>query len=70
MCERRRKHRQCAEQRTATDEERAEFEQHFLMHKVALGDYGTPCVHEHACFSDLNDQVDRCVAPMCAAGSE
>ena len=34
-------------------EEWAEFEQHFLLRKVALGDchrpYGTPCVHEHAC---------------------
>ncbi len=37
----------------ATTDEWHEFEQHFLLRKVALGDchrpYGTPCVHEHAC---------------------
>ena len=51
--ERRRRLRPDAELRPATGEEWAEFEQHFLLRKVALGDchrpYGTPCVHEHAC---------------------
>jgi Phage integrase family len=34
-------------------DEWSEFEQHFLLRRVALGEchrpYGTPCVHEHAC---------------------
>jgi integrase len=51
--ERRRATRPGGELRTATGEEWAEFENHFLLRKVALGDchrpYGTPCVHEHAC---------------------
>ncbi|WP_433020058.1 tyrosine-type recombinase/integrase [Kribbella sp. CA-294648] len=51
--ERRRTTRPFAELRPATSEEWAEFENHFLLRKVALGDchrpYGTPCVHEHAC---------------------
>jgi integrase len=51
--ERRRASRPGGELRTATGEEWAEFENHFLLRKVALGDchrpYGTPCVHEHAC---------------------
>jgi hypothetical protein len=41
------------EDRIADDDEWAEFEQHFLLRRVALGEchrpYGTPCVHEHAC---------------------
>jgi hypothetical protein len=53
LIENRRTLRHSAEQRTATGDEWAEFEQHFLLRKVALGDchrpYGTPCVHEHAC---------------------
>jgi len=51
--ERRRATRPFAELRSATGEEWAEFENHFLLRKVALGEchrpYGTPCVHEHAC---------------------
>ena len=51
--ERRRHLRPDYETRPANGEEWAEFEQHFLLRKVALGDchrpYGTPCVHEHAC---------------------
>jgi integrase len=51
--ERRRRLRPFGEMRSASGEEWAEFEQHFLLRKVALGDchrpYGTPCVHEHAC---------------------
>ena len=53
LIERRRKQRQDGELRSASGEEWAEFEQHFLLRKVALGDchrpYATPCVHEHAC---------------------
>ena len=53
LIERRRHLRPDAEMRPATGEEWTEFEQHFLLRKVALGDchrpYGTPCVHEHAC---------------------
>lgn len=48
--------------RPATGEEWQEFEQHFLLRKVALGDchrpYGTPCVHEHACTRCRFLQVD------------
>jgi hypothetical protein len=51
--ERRRTLRPFAEMRPASGEEWDEFEQHFLLRKVALGDchrpYGTSCVHEHAC---------------------
>jgi hypothetical protein len=51
--ERRRELRPDGELRSATSNEWAEFEQHFLLRKVALGSchrpYGTPCVHEHAC---------------------
>jgi hypothetical protein len=53
LIENRRKLRHSTEQRTATGDEWAKFEQHFLLRKVALGDchrpYGTSCVHEHAC---------------------
>jgi hypothetical protein len=51
--ERRRELRPVGELRPASGEEWNEFEQHFLLRKVALGDChrpcGTPCVHEHAC---------------------
>jgi hypothetical protein len=51
--ERRRTTRPFGELRTASVEEWAEFENHFQLRKVPLGDchrpYGTPCVHEHAC---------------------
>jgi integrase len=62
LIERRRLLRPDAEMRPATGEEWAEFEQHFLLRKVALGDchrpYGTPCVHEHACARCRFLQVD------------
>jgi hypothetical protein len=51
--ERRRELRPVGEDRIAEPDEWAEFEQHFLLRRVALGEchrpYGTPCVHEHAC---------------------
>ena len=57
LIERRRKQRPDGELRSASGEEWAEFEQHFLLRKVALGDchrpYGTPCVHEHACLTEM-----------------
>ncbi len=40
-----------------------EFEQHFLLRRVALGDchglFGTPCMHEHACIRCCFLPVDR-----------
>ena len=54
---RRRALRAAAEYRVPTDAEWAEFTGHFERRKVALGDcgrsYDTPCIHEHACFSEL-----------------
>lgn len=51
--DRRRNLRPYGEFRDASDEEWQEFEDHFLLRTVALGEchrpYGTPCVHEHAC---------------------
>lgn len=51
--ERRRLLRPFDDLRPAEDDEWADFEEHFLLRRVALGDchrpYGTPCVHEHAC---------------------
>lgn len=65
--ERRRATRTSAELRTATGEEWAEFENHFLLRKVALGDchrpYGTPCVHEHACVKCRFLRVDPAQLP-------
>lgn len=65
--ERRRATRPGGELRTATGEEWAEFENHFLLRKVALGDchrpYGTPCVHEHACVKCRFLRVDPVQLP-------
>lgn len=53
LIEQRRQRRPDGELRDATQQEWDEFEDHFLLRKVALGDcrrpYGTPCIHEHAC---------------------
>jgi hypothetical protein len=50
---RRRAERPSEEYRDLTPEEWDQFLAHFELRKVALGtctrDYGTPCVHEHAC---------------------
>lgn len=50
------------ELRTASSEEWQEFEQHFLLRRVALGTchrpYATPCVHEHACIKCRFMQVN------------
>jgi hypothetical protein len=60
MVEHRRGLRDSHEYRTVTPEESAEFEQHFQLRRVALGDcfrpYGTPCVHEHV---PLTETVGR-----------
>lgn len=60
--ERRRQTRPDQELRSATEAERAEFEQHFLLRRVALGTchrpYATPCVREHACIKCRFLQVD------------
>ncbi|MGH3882622.1 MAG: tyrosine-type recombinase/integrase [Pseudonocardiaceae bacterium] len=46
-----------AEYREPTTQEWREFQQHFQTRKLELGEcarpYGTPCKHEHACFSEL-----------------
>jgi hypothetical protein len=51
--DRRRALRPSEEYREPTEAEWAEFQQHFHLRKLELGDcgrpYGTPCVHEHAC---------------------
>lgn len=60
--ERRRQTRPDHELRSATEAEWGEFEQHFLLRRVALGTchrpYATPCVHEHACIKCRFLQVD------------
>lgn len=65
--ERRRTQRPHGEFRDATTDEWHEFEDHFLLRKVALGDchrpYGTPCVHEHACARCRFLQVDPAQLP-------
>ena len=54
---RRRELRPSEEYRTPDDEEWEEFLGHFERRRVALGDcgraYGTSCIHEHSCFSEL-----------------
>ncbi len=51
--DKRRATRPTEEYREPTDEEWREFQQHFQIRKLELGDcgrpYGTPCKHEHAC---------------------
>lgn len=62
IIERRRQTRPDHESRAATAGEWNEFEQHFLLRRVALGTghrpYATPCVHEHACVKCRFLQVD------------
>jgi integrase len=63
----RRASRASLEYRDPTAEEWAEFEQHFLLRRVELGDcfrpYGTPCVHEHACVRCSFLRVDPAQRP-------
>ncbi|CCH32992.1 site-specific integrase [Actinosynnema sp. NPDC047251] len=52
-----------AEYREPTEHEWREFQQHFHTRKLELGEcgrpYGTPCKHEHACFSELTARAFR-----------
>ena len=54
---RRRALRPTEEYRVPTDAEWAEFLGHFERRKIATGvcgrAFGTPCIHEHSCFSEL-----------------
>ena len=54
---RRRATRPSQEYRTPTDQEWDEFLGHFQRRKVAYGtcgrSYGTPCIHEHACLTEM-----------------
>ena len=54
---RRRALRPSEEYRVPTDEEWAEFLGHFERRKVATGTcgraFGTPCMHEHSCLTEL-----------------
>ncbi|MFI5068118.1 MAG: tyrosine-type recombinase/integrase [Streptosporangiales bacterium] len=56
---RRRAIRPSEEYRTPSDEEWDAFLAHFEKRKVSVGTcaraFGTPCIHEHACFSELGD---------------
>ncbi len=65
---RRRALRDSAEYRDVTTEEWAEFEKHFQLRRVALGDcfrpYGTPCVHEHACIRCPHLRLDPNQTPL------
>ncbi|WP_077490692.1 site-specific integrase [Sinomonas mesophila] len=60
--ERRRQTRPDGELRPATTEEWTDFEQRFLLRRIALGachrPYATPCIHEHACIKCRFLQVD------------
>lgn len=55
--DRRRADRPQEEYREPTKQEWRDFQKHFELRKVSLGTcgrpYGTPCKHEHACFSEL-----------------
>jgi hypothetical protein len=64
---RRRAQRPSEEYRDLTPEEWDEFLGHFELRKVALGvctrDYGTPCIHEHACVRCPQLRPDPAQAP-------
>ena len=59
--------RESVEYRDATAQEWGEFEKHFLLRRVELGDcfrpYGTPCIHEHACVRCPFLRLDRAQLP-------
>jgi integrase len=67
MIEHRRTLRDSTEYRDVTAVEWTEFEQHFQLRRVALGDclrpYGTPCVHEHSCIRCPFLRVDPTQGP-------
>ncbi|MFI9650304.1 tyrosine-type recombinase/integrase [Streptomyces sp. NPDC052040] len=57
----RRSVRPAEEYREPTAEEWSDFQDHFDKRRVELGScgrpYGTPCAHEHACFSELRSSL-------------
>ncbi|WP_053715575.1 tyrosine-type recombinase/integrase [Saccharothrix sp. NRRL B-16348] len=59
----RRELRPIEEYRDATNEELAEFDEHFDKRKVELGScgrpYGTPCQHEHAPLTELTAEFGQ-----------
>ena len=61
---RRRALRPGEEYRAPSDEEWQQFLGHFERRKVSTGTcaraFSTPCIHEHTCFSELNDQGGFC----------
>lgn len=63
----RRAQRPEAEYREPTEEEWTEFQQHFQLRKLELGEcgrpYGTPCKHEHACIRCPSLRVDPRARP-------
>jgi integrase len=63
----RRATRPTGEYREPTDEEWAEFQQHFELRKLELGTcgrpYGTPCKHEHACIRCPSLRLDEHARP-------
>jgi hypothetical protein len=65
---RRRALRPSAEYRVPTEQEWEEFLGHFERRKLSLGtcgrSYATPCIHEHACLSEL-DHSSRYVRFWC-----
>ena len=69
---RRRDLRPSAEYRTPTDQEWQEFLGHFERRKLALGDcgraYGTACIHEHSCFSELTVSLPYVRFQVCMPG--
>jgi site-specific recombinase XerD len=56
-----------AEYREPTEEEWREFQQHFQLRKLELGEcgrpYGTPCKHEHACIRCPSLRLDPAARP-------
>lgn len=60
--DRRRAMRPSAEYREPTEQEWREFQQHFQLRKLALGEcgrpYGSPCKHEHACIRCPSLRID------------
>jgi hypothetical protein len=66
----RRAQRPEAEYREPTEEEWREFQQHFQLRKLELGEcgrpYGAPCKHEHACIRCPSLRLDPSARPRLA----
>jgi integrase len=67
----RRSQRPAAEYREPTDDEWREFQQHFQLRKLEIGEcgrpYGTPCKHEHVCLRCPSLRLDPAARPRLAA---